>query len=104
MSDHPQDSKSAIGRPFGGGTIVSTTGRKWGVVEMPDGRRVVRDVSAVIAEATADQESAPPSRRRLLGIATYAELADEAGIEAFVQMILERTMEVDLHENDSPPA
>ncbi len=103
MSGDPHDPKPGVGRPYGGGIIVNTTGPKWGIVEMPDGRRVVRDVSVAIAGAVAEQAAGPPTKRRLLGIATHADLADEAGIEAFVQMILERTMDVDIAEHGSPP-
>ena len=90
MNDQPNP---AIGRPFRGGIIVSTTGRKWGLVQMPDGRRLVHDVSEVITTA-AEQPAAPTtSGRRLDGLSTYADLADEAGIEASTQLLLERLME-----------
>jgi hypothetical protein len=105
VSPDPHDPKPAVGRPFGGGVIVHSDGRKWGIVELPDGTREVRDVSAAVAEALAQQEAAPPARRRLLGLATHADLADEAGIEVFVQLILERTMDADLqdlHEHQPP--
>lgn len=70
MRSDPRDSSSVIGRPSGSGIIVSTTGRKWGLVQLPDGARV--------------------------------ELATEAGVEAFVQLILERTMEADFDGRRNP--
>jgi hypothetical protein len=50
MTDHE---KPGVGLPFAGGIIVDTTGptAKWGIVEMPDGRRVAHDVSRVTAGA-----------------------------------------------------
>lgn len=45
-----------IGLPFDGGIIVDIQGDKWGVVEMPSGRRTVRDVSSAIANERARRE------------------------------------------------
>ena len=85
MNEEP---KRGVGRASRGGIIVATRGRKWGVVQMPDGRRVVHDVSEIIA-ASADGPAAPAVGRRLLGLASYDDLADDDRIEAFTQALLQ---------------